>query len=408
MENRLADLRKKLILKTQDQLKEHYSGRDVHIVRAISALDDLDEIFNLMAEHIKEWYSAHFPELFRIVKEPENELKLIYELGARENFSAEKIIEFYKNEEKSKDLESAAKKSVGAETLEQDIAEMKLLALNALNIHEEREYLSKYIEKTMTEMCPNFSEICGAVLGARILAKAGSLKNLAFMPASTVQIIGAEKALFQAKKAGSKRTPKHGLIYQHPLLRTAKAGQKGRIARALAGKLSIAARRDYFSKEDFTKELKLDLEKRIAEISKSKPRKKDFQKPEQRADDSDYPKREVSSYPRSDSSAYPRRDKPAYQRSDRPMFPRRDDRTYPRREGSSYPRKEGSNFHRRDGASYPKHEGPNYTKNTDSHFRPKKSFGSGAPASAGFGNKKPFPAKKFPGRKFKEKNKSGG
>lgn len=265
-QNKVDLLRKRLIKKARDDAKEAYSGREVHIAKAVNLLGDLDNVFNLLAEQLIEWYAVHFPELSREVKDNGVYLKLVYELGERGNYNAKKIKEFYEGgDDKVKVIVEAAKGSSGADVGEGEISEIKLLALNALNIKEERGYLAKFIENEMAKVAPNFSELAGSLLGARILAKAGSLKKLAMVPSSTVQLYGAERALFQAKKRGS-RGPKYGYIFGHPLVASANPSMKGRIARSLAGKLSIAAREDYFGKEKITGKLKEGLEARAESV----------------------------------------------------------------------------------------------------------------------------------------------
>ena len=121
------------------------------------------------------------------------------------------------------------------------------------------------MDSVMEEVAPNTRAIGGSLLGARLLALAGGLLNLAKLPASTIQVLGAEKALFRSLKTKA-RPPKHGIIFQHPLIHDAKRWQRGKIARALAGKLAIAARVDAFNGEYMGDRLKADLEKRIDEI----------------------------------------------------------------------------------------------------------------------------------------------
>jgi nucleolar protein 56 len=125
--------------------------------------------------------------------------------------------------------------------------------------------MESYVDKTMKEVAPNTRAVAGALLGARLIAIAGSLQNLAMRPASTIQVLGAEKALFRSLKTGA-RPPKHGLIFQHTLLHDAKRWQRGKIARAIAGKLAIAARTDAFGGRYVGDSLKADIEKRLAEI----------------------------------------------------------------------------------------------------------------------------------------------
>ena len=121
------------------------------------------------------------------------------------------------------------------------------------------------LTRTMEEMAPNVRAVAGALLGARLIAIAGSLQNLAMRPASTIQVLGAEKALFRSLKTGA-RPPKHGLIFQHTLLHDAKRWQRGKIARVIAGKLAIAARADAFGGHFIGDKLKADINKRLEEI----------------------------------------------------------------------------------------------------------------------------------------------
>ncbi|RLI16433.1 C/D box methylation guide ribonucleoprotein complex aNOP56 subunit, partial [Candidatus Bathyarchaeota archaeon] len=132
-------------------------------------------------------------------------------------------------------------------------------------LYKLRESLEAYLDKAMEEVAHNTKALVGSLLGARLIAIAGGLTNLAKRPASTIQVLGAEKALFRSLKTGT-RPPKHGIIFQHTFLHEAKKWQRGKIARALAGKIAIAARTDAFGGRYIGEELKADLEKRIEEI----------------------------------------------------------------------------------------------------------------------------------------------
>jgi nucleolar protein 56 len=139
------------------------------------------------------------------------------------------------------------------------------MSRKVLELYAVRQSLEKHVEIIMDEVAPNTKAIAGSLLGARLIAIAGGLLNLAKLPASTMQVLGAEKALFRSLKTKA-RPPKHGIIFQHPLIHDAKRWQRGKIARALAGKLSIAARVDAFNGNYAGDEIKADLEKRVEEI----------------------------------------------------------------------------------------------------------------------------------------------
>jgi nucleolar protein 56 len=154
---------------------------------------------------------------------------------------------------------------MGADLDETDLKQIQSLCRDILALYKLREGLEKYLDSTMEEVAPNTKYLVGSLLGARLIAISGGLMNLAKRPASTIQVLGAEKALFRSLKTGT-RPPKHGLIFQHTLLHDAKKWQRGKIARAVAGKLAIATRADAFGRRSIGVELKASMEKRIDEI----------------------------------------------------------------------------------------------------------------------------------------------
>lgn len=255
-----------MIQRTKKQVREHYTSRDVHIIRAINSLEDIDSVFNLLFEDVREWYSVHFPELERMVKGNETYLQLVAGLCNREKFTEKNILSVYGNRKQAKKIAITAGKSIGSEIKEKDALRIKQLADKSIALKKQRNALASYIESEMNEQLPNFSKIAGALLGARLLNAAGSKKKLALMPSSTIQVIGAEKALFKHLKTGSK-PPKHGIIFQHPLVRKVKRKNRGKISRMLANKLSIAAKEDYFGKQDISAKLLKQLEKRASELA---------------------------------------------------------------------------------------------------------------------------------------------
>ena len=186
-------------------------------------------------------------------------------LGYKDNFTVEALEKESFSKEKAENMATVAEKSMGADMAEQDLAEIQALSKNVLELYELRKNMENYVDKTMEEVAPNTKAVAGALLGARLIAIAGSLQNLAMRPASTIQVLGAEKALFRSLKTGA-RPPKHGLIFQHALLHDAKRWQRGKIARVIAGKLAIAARSDAFGGRYVGDKLKADIDKRIAEI----------------------------------------------------------------------------------------------------------------------------------------------
>lgn len=258
-------------------VKKATERRDFLIVQAVEALDDLDKTLNLFAGRIREWYGLHFPELTRLISSHEVYARLVHSLGSRENFSEESLAEHGLPRKKISQVLNAARGSMGADLYGEDMEQIRLFSAQYLSLHEARKRIEKYLEDLMGEDAPNISALTGPVLGARLIALAGGLENLAKMPSSTIQVLGAEKALFRSLTTGA-RPPKHGVLFQHSLVHGARRPLRGKISRAFAGKIAIAARTDAFSGGYVADKLKEDLLKKVEEIkkkaSKEKPSKK--------------------------------------------------------------------------------------------------------------------------------------
>ena len=252
------------------QVKGATEKRDLIVAQAIQTLDDLDRTLNLFMGRLREWYGVHFPELDRLVEKHETYARLVMNLGTRENFTVAALEKEDLPKAKTEQISRIAQSSMGADIAETDLTQIQNLSKNILEMYKLRESMETYMEKTMDEVAPNTKAIVGSLLGARLIAIAGGLRNLAMRPASTMQVLGAEKALFRSLKTGA-RPPKHGLIFQHTLLHDAKRWQRGKIARAIAGKLAIAVRADAFGGKYSGDMLKAALNKRIEEIRQKYP-----------------------------------------------------------------------------------------------------------------------------------------
>ncbi len=267
------------------RVKDAAEQRDLIVAQAIQTLDDLDRTVNQFMGRLREWYGVHFPELDRLMEKHETYARLVLDLGRRESFALSALERADIPKAKAEATAEMAEISMGADISDTDLAPIRTLSRNVLELYDLRQSMEHYIDKTMEEAAPNMKSMVGALLGARLIAVAGSLRNLAMRPASTIQVLGAEKALFRSLKTGA-RPPKHGLIFQAALLHDAKRWQRGKIARALAGKLSIAARADAFGGRFVGDKLKADLDKRIAEIKEKykepPPEKERKEKPERR------------------------------------------------------------------------------------------------------------------------------
>jgi len=260
--------------------------RDLSAVQAVRAMDDIDKTLNLLAGRVREWYGLHFPEMDRIVESHDTYARLISKLGQRSNFTQEALISEGLPKETADQLARAASRSMGANLEDSDLKILQSFCELMLDLYRFRDKTGTYVEECLKQVAPNMTAIVGASLSARLMSIAGSLENLAKMPASTLQVLGAEKALFRSLKTGA-RPPKHGVIFQHTAIHQSPRWQRGKIARSLSGKLSIAARVDAFGGEFVGDKLRANVDKKIAEIKERyktapQPKKKENARPRRR------------------------------------------------------------------------------------------------------------------------------
>ncbi|CAN1348085.1 Probable nucleolar protein 5-1 [Linum perenne] len=215
---------------------------DTMIIQAIGLLDDLDKELNTYAMRVREWYGWHFPELAKIIQDNIAYAKVVKLMGFRENAAKFDFSEIL-NEEVETEVKEAAMISMGTEISEHDLTNIRQLCDQVLSLSEYRAQLYDYLKSRMNTIAPNLTALVGELVGARLIAHGGSLVNLAKQPGSTVQILGAEKALFRALKT-KHATPKYGLIYHASLVGQAPPKMKGKISRSLAAKASLAIRYD--------------------------------------------------------------------------------------------------------------------------------------------------------------------
>jgi len=245
------DLYREATINLAKQAVRESVGPDVHLGQAVRAYDDMVYTSNLLSERLHEWYGLHFPELENVL-EGEAYAKAISDHGSRA-----KIL----------DALTLNMDSIGSEIEQQDLDSVVTLSRSLSEVLSSRRKLEKYVDLRMKEVAPNVNAMVGPVIGARLMMHAGSIHRLASMPSGTVQLLGAEKAMFRHLKEGSK-PPKHGIVFTHPLVHNAPPWQRGAIARALAAKICLAARADAYSRNDISGILKEQLDKRVAEIRK--------------------------------------------------------------------------------------------------------------------------------------------
>jgi len=244
---------------------------DVMIMQAVGLLDDLDKELNNFAMRLREWYGWHFPEMGKIVTENMAFAKVVKHMGLK---SKAKDCDFSKvnvPDEIANEVKQAAETSMGTEITEEDLANIMTLCERVIELTEYRASLAEYLKLRMTAIAPNLTYMVGELIGARLISHAGSLMSLAKHPSSTVQILGAEKALFRALKT-KKNTPKYGLIYHASLVGQSAAPLKGKISRVLAAKLSLCCRVDALGDQvepSLGKEFKEYVEKRLATLEET-------------------------------------------------------------------------------------------------------------------------------------------
>ncbi|WP_247009278.1 NOP5/NOP56 family protein [Halorientalis litorea] len=211
---------------TRAAVRERERADDQQLVHAVRAMDDCRGQANELAERVAEWAGSRFADAGTGIES-------CRQLAARETADA------------------ADRRVVS-------------LARRVVALDEEADELRSFVETTAPEVAPNLAALAGPVLAARLVALAGGLEPLAKKPSGTVQVLGAEDALF-AHLRGQAPSPKHGVIYTHEAVQGAHPSDRGSAARALAGKLAIAARIDHYS-GDLRPELEEDLTERIATI----------------------------------------------------------------------------------------------------------------------------------------------
>ncbi|XP_010248928.1 PREDICTED: nucleolar protein 56-like [Nelumbo nucifera] len=250
------------------KVKFNVNRVDNMIIQAIFLLDTLDKDINSFSMRVREWYSWHFPELVKIVNDNYLYAKVAKYVEDKSELSEDKIpglAEILGDEDKAKEIVEAAKASMGQDLSPIDLINVQQFAQRVMDLSEYRKKLYEYLVTKMNDIAPNLASLIGEVVAARLISHAGSLTNLAKCPASTLQILGAEKALFRALKTRG-NTPKYGLIFHSSFIGRASARNKGRMARYLANKCSIASRIDCFSEMNttvFGEKLREQVEERL-------------------------------------------------------------------------------------------------------------------------------------------------
>lgn len=256
--------RAKFLKKSKETVKEALRSRDMLLGSVTKAIDGLDKTINLLGERLEDWYGIYFPEL-RI----DDKLKFCDAVVMLDRDEIdEKELASKIGQKKASEISGAAKNTLGAKLSNEDLSECISLARNIIMLSKLREHYEEYQKKLAEELCPNLSFVGGPEVAAKLVSHMGSLAKLAVLPASAIQVIGAEKALFKHLKNRKIPPPKHGIIFQHPRVSSSPKKVRGKIARTLANKLALAAKADAFSKRQISKELKKSFDEQYSKIMK--------------------------------------------------------------------------------------------------------------------------------------------
>ncbi len=262
--------RAKFLRKAKASVQEALKSRDMLLSSVTKSIDDLDKTINLLGERLEDWYGVYFPELRMDDKIKYSEAVLIVERDSLDMKELSSLV----GQKKAEEIKSKAGSTLGAKISDDDLAECRSLASTIIQLGKLRMRHEAYQQKIAMELVPNMSEVGGPEVAAKLVAHVGSLQKLALLPASAFQVMGAEKALFKHLKNRKVPPPKHGIIFQHAKISSSPKRVRGKIARALANKLCLAAKADAFSKNSIGAKLKADFEKRYNTVMEEYKKKK--------------------------------------------------------------------------------------------------------------------------------------
>lgn len=266
--------------RSRESVRKHAEGRDTLVAQAIHAIDELQKSFTLLSGRLREIYALHFPEFTNRVRNPVTMAKIILEAPKRLEMTVELLTSYGIDEEYAQYIVEYKETSLGGEFKDEDLLLIQELADSVYNLYKRKTALEDWVAQTMREVAPNLTAVAGSNVGARLIAHVGSLRDLAFLSSGKVQTLGAEKALYKALRFKGK-TPKHGIIFQIPEVGTMPFWLRGKMARAFASKIVIAARLDLYGGSFLGDDLRVELKEKAKKLREQfpNPPKKVTQKP---------------------------------------------------------------------------------------------------------------------------------
>jgi nucleolar protein 56 len=223
---------------------------DALIIQAVSSLVELNRSINMTAKRLREWYSYAAPEISKSLEDHKVFAQVLLEK------KPETLL-------KDKGIKNSMGKVLASKDMEAIYGQAKLL----LDLYVVKEQKEIYLQELMHKNCPNLTAVAGYLTGAKLLDIAGSLRDMVLMPASTIQLLGAEKALFRHMINKNSKSPKHGIIIEHPLIQQVGKKDRGRVARALADKISLAVKLDFFKGEFLGDKLVAQLKEKFKGVT---------------------------------------------------------------------------------------------------------------------------------------------
>lgn len=252
---------------SRKQIQKHGEQADVHIKLINETFEDTLKIINIFGSRLREWYGVHFPELTdSLISDGKLFAGIVNKLGLRKNINSQILQEYFNmGANYADEIEERRQNSMGSNLTNEQLNTIQNLSQKILSLIEFKENLENDLDNLLTSVAPNLKAIIGAQLTGKLISRAGSLKKLSQMPSSTIQVLGAEKALFRSLNKKNE-SPKHGIIFTWSHIRGSKLWQRGKISRLLAGKISICSKVDYFKGDFIGDKMSALLEKKIEDI----------------------------------------------------------------------------------------------------------------------------------------------
>lgn len=266
LESDMLEIAKELALRdAEEEVARVSTDREKALIEAVKAYDTTTKSLNELTEKFRDWSELVWPGLLGSFKGFEEALRFVASYESSKGFSAGQTAGLDPSVLKKVELILERAEETPSSSI------LSNYAKTLLNIIEFRDSLAKHIEALVESVSPNLAAVAGPSLAAKLIARAGGVLQLAKLSSSTIQVLGAEKALFRALKMGT-RPPKHGIIFQHPLVHSSPRKLRGKVARVLASKISLAARMDAFRGEDLSDDLRKELKTKVDEVRRGERR----------------------------------------------------------------------------------------------------------------------------------------